>query len=88
LADAAGRGVIYAVANRRYCAIWPDAALLRVLIDRMAGEAGVDLLDLPESIRVRRSASHAFTFNYAAQPVLVPHLGETRAPVSCHIASL
>jgi beta-galactosidase len=88
LADAAGRGVIYAVANRRYCAIWPDAALLRLLIERIAGEAGVDLLDLPESIRVRRSASHAFTFNYAAQPVLVPHLGETRAPASCHIAPL
>jgi beta-galactosidase len=88
LADAAGRGVIYAVANRRYCAIWPDAALLRLLIERMAGEVGVDLLDLPESIRVRRSASHAFTFNYAAQPVLVPHLGDTRAPVSCHIAPL
>jgi len=88
LADAAGRGVIYAVANRRYCAIWPDAALLRLLIERMAGEAGVDLLDLPEGIRVRRSASHAFTFNYAAQPVLVPHLGETRAPASRHIAPL
>ena len=88
LADAAGRGVIYAVTNRRYCAIWPDAALLRLLIERMAGEAGVDLLDLPEGIRVRRSASHAFTFNYAAQPVLVPHLGETRAPASCHIAPL
>jgi len=88
LADAAGRGVIYAVANRRYCAIWPDAALLRLLIERMAGEAGVDLLDLPEGIRVRRSASHAFTFNYAAQPVLVPHLGETRAPASCHIAPI
>jgi beta-galactosidase len=88
LADAAGRGVIYAVANRRYCAIWPDAALLRLLIERMAGEAGVDLLDLPEGIRVRRSASHIFTFNYAAQSVLVPHLGETRAPASCHIAPL
>jgi hypothetical protein len=37
---------------------------------------------------VRRSASYAFTFNYAAQPVLVPHLGETRAPASCHIAPI
>jgi beta-galactosidase len=88
LADAEGRGVVYALANRRYCAIWPDAALLRLLIERMAGEAGVDLLDLPEGIRLRRSASHAFTFNYAAQPVFVPHLGETRAPASCHIAPL
>ena len=88
LADAAGRGAVFGIANRRYCAIWPDPALLRLLIERMAGEAGVDLLDLPEGIRLRRSASHVFTFNYAAQPVFVPHLGETRAPASCHIAPL
>jgi beta-galactosidase len=86
--DAAGRGVVYGIDNRRYCAIWPDRALLRLLIERMAGEAGVDLVDLPEGIRLRRSASHAFTFNYAAQPVFVPHLGEEMAPASWHIAPL
>jgi beta-galactosidase len=52
----------------------------------MAGEAGLDLIDLPEGIRLRRSASHAFTFNYASGPVFVPHLGETLAPASWHIA--
>jgi beta-galactosidase len=46
----------------------------------------VELLDLPEGIRVRRSASHVFTFNYAAAPAHVPHLGETLAPASWHIA--
>jgi beta-galactosidase len=60
--------------------------LLRLLVERMAGEAGVPLLDLPEGIRVRRSASHAFTFNYANEPVIVPHLGETLAPAGWHIA--
>ncbi|WP_285711450.1 beta-galactosidase [Erythrobacter oryzae] len=84
--DSAGRGVVYRHGHVRYCAIWPDRALLRLLVERMAKEAGVALLDLPEGIRVRRSASHAFTFNYAAGPVLVPHLGETLAPASWHIA--
>jgi beta-galactosidase len=86
LTDAAGRGVVYAHANVRYCAIWPDRALLRLLVERMAGEAGVPLRDLPEGIRERRTASHTFTFNYAAEPVFVPHLGETLAPGSWHIA--
>jgi beta-galactosidase len=84
--DAAGRGVVYAKGQARYCAIWPDRALLRQLIERMAHEAGVLLTDLPEGIRVRRSASHGFTFNYAAEPVFVPHLGQTLAPASWHIA--
>lgn len=88
LTDSAGRGVVYRHGPIRYCAIWPDRALLRLLIDRMAGEAGVALLDLPEGIRVRRTASHTFTFNYAADPVAVPHLGETIAPACWHIAPL
>jgi beta-galactosidase len=86
LSDSAGRGVVYAHENIRYCAIWPDRALLARLVEWMAGEAGVELLDLPEGIRVRRSASHVFTFNYAAAPAHVPHLGETLAPASWHIA--
>ncbi|MFN4020224.1 MAG: beta-galactosidase [Erythrobacter sp.] len=85
LSDGAGRGVVYRHGHNRYCAVWPDRALLRLLIERMAGEAGVALLDLPEGIRLRRSASHAFTFNYASAPVFVPHLGEALAPASWHI---
>jgi len=88
LSDSAGRGVVYAHGHIRYCAVWPDRALLALLIERMAEEAGVALLDLPEGSRVRRTASHAFTFNYAAQPVFVPHLGATLAPASWHIAAL
>jgi beta-galactosidase len=86
--DAAARGVVWRSGPLRYCAAWPDAALLRLLVERMGSEAGIALLDLPQGIRVRRSASHAFTFNYAAEPVFVPHLGETLAPASWHIAPL
>jgi beta-galactosidase len=87
LTDRAGRGVVYAKANIRYCALWPDRALLAQLTERMAGEAGLALIDLPEGIRVRRTASHVFTFNYAAEPVFVPHLGESLDPAGWHIAS-
>jgi beta-galactosidase len=86
LADAAGRGVVYAHGHIRYCAIWPDRALLRLLVERMAGEAGVPLLDLPEGIRIRRTASHVFAFNYSAEPVWAPQVGEVLAPAGWHIA--
>jgi beta-galactosidase len=85
LADSAGRGVVYYTNGVRYCAIWPDRALLALLVERMAGEAGVALLDLPEGIRVRRTQAHVFTFNYAAAPVFVPHLGATLPPASWHL---
>ncbi|MFL0670425.1 MAG: beta-galactosidase [Erythrobacter sp.] len=87
ITDTAGRGVVYRHRNIRYCAAWPDRALLRRLVERMAREAALPLLDLPDGIRVRRSASHSFTFNYAAVPVFVPHLGETLAPASWHITA-
>ena len=86
LADAAGRAVVSYKDGVRYCAIWPDRALLRLLVERMAQEAGLALLDLPEGIRVRRTAGHVFTFNYAAAPVFVPHLGLTLGPAGWNIA--
>jgi beta-galactosidase len=86
LTDAEGRGAVYRNGAIRYCAIWPDRALLRLLVARMAGEAEVVLADLPEGIRIRRSATHTFTFNYASTPVFVPHLGATLGPASWHIA--
>ena len=87
-ADAAGRGVIYRHGQRRYCAIWPDRALLALLVERMAGEAGAELIDLPEGIRVRRTQTHVFTFNYSAEPVFVPHLEATLPPASWHLDPL
>ena len=84
--DGAGRGVVYYRDGVRYCAVWPDRALLALLVERIAGEAGVPLLDLPEGIRVRCTEAHVFTFNYAATAVFVPHLGATLPPASWHLA--
>ncbi|WP_086608620.1 beta-galactosidase [Erythrobacter donghaensis] len=88
LTDAQGRGVVWRHGAVRYCAIWPDAKLLALLVERMAEEAGVPLTPLPEGIRVRRTQSHAFTFNYAAQPVFVPHLGATLGPAGWRVDPL
>jgi beta-galactosidase len=88
LSDSAGRGVVLRHGLVRYCAIWPDRALLRLLVERMAEEADVPLLELPEGIRERRTASHVFTFNFAAEPVFVPHIGELLEPAAWRIAPL
>jgi len=85
LADAAGRAVVSYKDGVRYCSVWPDRALLALLVERMAGEAGVELRNLPEGIRVRRTQTHVFAFNYAAEPVFVPHLGATLPPASWHL---
>ena len=87
-ADAAGRGVVSYKQGVRYCSIWPDRALLRLLVERMANEAGLALLDLPEGIRVRRTQAQMFTFNYAASPVFVPHLGITLGPAGWNCAPI
>ncbi len=88
LSDSEGRGVVYYSDGVRYCAVWPDRALLALLVERMAAEADVKLVDLPEGIRVRRTQDHVFTFNYAANPVFVPHLGVTLTPASWHLDPL
>ena len=88
LTDSAGRGVVWRKSTTRYCAVWPDRTLLALLVERMAEEAGVPLTRLPEGIRVRRTQSHAFTFNYAAEPVSVPHLGVTLGPAGWRVDPL
>ncbi len=85
LADGAGRAVVSYRNGVRYCSVWPDRALLALLVERMADEAGVELLDLPEGIRVRRTQTHVFTFNYAAESVFVTHLGAVLPPASWHL---
>ncbi|MFO6446095.1 beta-galactosidase [Erythrobacter sp. NE805] len=85
ITDGTGRGVVFLHGRMRYCAIWPDRALLALLVGRMSEEASLELLDLPPGIRVRRSQAHVFTFNYAAEAVFVPHLGATLPPAGWHL---
>jgi beta-galactosidase len=48
--------------------------LLDLLVERIAGEAGIELTPLPEGLRMRRTASHTFAFNYSNSPIdTAPH---------------
>ncbi|MGQ3180010.1 MAG: hypothetical protein ACT6SC_20670, partial [Blastomonas fulva] len=58
--------------NRRYLAAWPEPDILAPVLQSAAREAGVDTVALPEGLRLRRTASHVFAFNYAATPVAIP----------------
>ena len=88
LTDSAGRTVVSYMKGVRYCTVWPDRALLTLLVERMAAEADVKLLDLPEGVRVRRTQAHVFTFNYSANPIFVPHLGVTLTPACVRLDPL
>ncbi len=64
-----GRGIVFAANGLRYLAGWPDAALLARLFSRMAKEAGIATLALPEDIRLRRQGNLCFVFNYGPEPI-------------------
>jgi beta-galactosidase len=70
-----GRGVVFRHGHARYCAGWPDGALLGALIERMAQDAGLALFALREGLGLRRTQSHVFAFNYAAAPASAAALG-------------
>jgi beta-galactosidase len=54
------------IANGRslYLACWPDEKLLASTMRYAVQEAGLEMLDLPEHIRIRRRGGYAFSFNY------------------------
>jgi beta-galactosidase len=83
-----GRGVVFAQHNIRYCAAWPDRSLLDLLVGRVAGEAGIATATLPEGLRIRRTPTHLFAFNYSAQPVRFDLTGETIDPAGVSITAL
>ncbi len=67
-----GRGIVYASANRRYLAAWPDAPLLDLLFRRMADAAGLVAETLPDDLRLRRAGTLRYAFNYGPEPVDLP----------------
>ena len=83
-----GRGIVFTQDNVRYIAAWPDRSLLELLVERMAGEASLTLTDLPEGVRMRRTKSHLFAFNYASEPRFVEAFGETIDPAGVSIRAL
>jgi beta-galactosidase len=50
----------------RYLAAWPEPDLAKEALSRAARDAGLQLLDLPDGIRLRRAGDRCFAFNYSA----------------------
>jgi beta-galactosidase len=67
-----GRGIVFRSGRARYVAGWPGAVLLDRLVCRMAAEAGLPTLDLPEGVRVRRAGELCFAFNYSRDTARLP----------------
>jgi beta-galactosidase len=64
-----GRGLVFRHQQVRYLAGWPDAALLGMLLSRMAAEAALTMTMLPPDVRVRRCGGVQFAFNHGSVPV-------------------
>ena len=58
--------------NRHYLAGWPDETLLRDMLRALLVAAGVDPIDLPEGVRLRRRGNLSFAFNYGPDPWPLP----------------
>ena len=62
-----GEAALVGAGPLRYLAGWPDAALARDLLKTMADEVGLPTLNLPEGLRLRRSGSLTYVFNYGEE---------------------
>jgi beta-galactosidase len=70
-----GRGIVFRNGGVRYCAAWPDEALLLRLFARMAQEAQIAAALLQEAVRTRRHGGLRFAFNYGQEPASLHSLG-------------
>lgn len=58
--------------NRRYLAAWPEQDLLAMVLKAAASDAGIKTVHLPDGLRVRRTGSHVFAFNYSNETIAIP----------------
>ncbi|GFE62950.1 beta-galactosidase [Litoreibacter roseus] len=62
------RPLLVGDAGIRYLAGWPDETALARMLDELCLTCDLQTTDLPEGVRIRRTESHKFVFNYAAEP--------------------
>jgi beta-galactosidase len=73
-----GSPAVIEAGRRVYCAGWPDAALLESAMRRMLRVGGLEVLDLPPGVRLRRRGGLCFAFNYGPEPWPLPEGVERR----------
>jgi beta-galactosidase len=81
-----GWPVLVATGGLHYLAGWPDAAALERILSEACARAGLAAERLPEGLRRRDSATHAFWFNYNSDPITWG--GVTIPPAGVHWQAL
>jgi len=76
-----GHPAVLAHGNCRYLAGWPDRPAYLRLLHALCAEAGLDILFLPDGVRVRDSGRYRFVFNYDAETVDPTQLGLSGQPI-------
>ena len=61
--------------RRHYVGFWPNADAISSLMRRLAAEAGVDTVTLPDGVRLRRRGDLVFAFNYGTEFWPAPFAG-------------
>jgi beta-galactosidase len=73
LARFADGGPAFVRAGRvHYLGAWPDADLLGAVMRHTLAASGLELLDLPPGVRIRRRGGLTFAFNYGPDPWSAP----------------
>ncbi|MEO0982104.1 MAG: beta-galactosidase [Pseudomonadota bacterium] len=71
-ATEAGRGLLYEASGVHYFTTAPEPAFLTRLLRRVVAEIGLDVVDLPEGVRLRRRGGLRYAFNYGAKAAVLP----------------
>ena len=66
---ASGFAAVQGDIHRRVLAGWPNDTLFQRLIRQAARDTGIETQRLPEGLRLRRTTTHLFAFNYAPTAV-------------------
>ena len=67
-----GTPAAIAADRRTYIACWPDAVLLEAAVRHLLQTAGVEMIALPQGVRLRRRGDMRFAFNYGPQAWTLP----------------
>ncbi len=70
-----GTPALLRAGRAHYAAGWPDVGLLDAMMRHVLAAAGLDPMDLPPGVRLRRRGGTAFAFNYGPEPWTAPDAG-------------
>ncbi len=66
-----GHGIWFQNALCDYIACWPDPELLNTILAERCHALGIETMDLPQGLRVRRRGDVTFVINYEKEPIQI-----------------